>query len=207
MPLNERLLRVAVAKQAERVLIKKVRPLIELDYESKREQFMEAFNSDPVTQEIEEGPSAFSRVGPLATAGGNLFSFLGFEAGKQPVGALREYLERSIELGRTRAGVVKGSKVIFSTPVKFPTVAEVDSFVAANPETRLDWDRRPFTSVLANGVPGLPNFIFNEEKGFPTSRSGPAIQSKGKVRNGSLGRIPYMGPLLAHLKRLFGPKR
>lgn len=207
MPLNERLLRVAVAKQAERVLIKKVRPLIELDYESKKEQFIEAFNSDPVTQEIEGGPSAFSNIGPLATAGGNLFSFLGFEAGKEPVGALREYLTRSIELGRTRAGVVKGSKVVFSTPVAFPTVAEVDAFVATNSETKLDWDRRPFTSVLANGVPGLPNFIFDEEKGFASSRSGPAIQSKGKVRNGSLGPIPYIGPLLANLKRLFGPKR
>jgi len=207
MPLNERLLRIAVAKQGERVLIKKVRPFIELDYETKKEQFMEAFNADPVTQEIEGGPSAYSRVNSLAMAGGNLFSFLGFDAGQEPIEALREYFDRSIELGRTRAGQVRGTKVVFSTPVKFPTVTEVDGYVGSTSETQLEWTSRPFTSLLANGVPGLPNFLFNENKNFPSSRSGPAIQAKGQLREGSLGAIKYIGPLLGTLKRLYGPKK
>ena len=96
MPLNERLLRLAVLKQGERILVRQVRPLIELDFDTKKEQFMQEFDNHPVTREIQEGPGAMSRVTSLAMAGGNLFSFLGFKASQNPIGALRTYLDRNI---------------------------------------------------------------------------------------------------------------
>lgn len=207
MALNERLLRISVAKQGERVLVKKVRPLIELDFDTKKEQFMKEFDENPVTQEIQQGPGAYSQIPSLAEAEGNLFSFLGFEAGKNPTSALREYFERNIRLGRTRAGVIKGQKVEFKTPVAFPTVNEVDAEASRNGQTALEWTSRPFTQLLSRGIPGLPSYLFNIAKRFPTSRSGPAVQAKGALRSGSMPPVPYIGPLLGILKRLYGPKR
>lgn len=207
MPLNERLLRLAVLKQGEKVLVRQVRPLVELDFDAKKDQFMQEFEQHPVTQEIAEGPDALSRITQLAMAGGNLFSFLGFKRSQKPIDALRTFFDRNIRLGRTRAGRLQGNKVIFNTPIDLPTVAEVDEFAARNSDTRLEWTSRPFTSALSRGVAGFGQYLFNIAKGFPSSRSGPAVQVKGKLRGGSVGPIPYIGPLVANLKRLFASPR
>lgn len=207
MPLNERLLRLSVLRQGERVLVKKVRPLIELDFNTKKDMFLREFDQHPVSQEISEGPNAFSNISSLASAGGNLFSFLGFSSSQNPIAALRLYFFNSIRLGRTKAGQLKGSKVEFVTPVNFPTISEVDAEVARNKNTKLEWTSRPFTSLLAGGIPGLPRYLFNESKRFPSSRSGPAVQTKGDLRSGDTPKIAYVPELLGYLKRIISSKR
>jgi len=208
MPLNERLLRIAVANQGEKVLVAKVRPLVELDFQVKKEAFLNEFDENPVTQEIEAGPNALSNIPALAETGGNLFSFLGFESNKNPIEWLRGYFNRNIVLGRTRAGKVQGRKIIFSTPVKFPTVNEVNSDVKNSPSTKLKWTTRAFTDILAKGVPGLPSFLFRQDPPLQSSRSGTGIQIKGKI-NGrpEIPEIPYINKLLTNLKVLFTSRR
>lgn len=211
MPLNQRLLRFAITKepQVKRVLIAKVRPYIELDYDTKKDQFLEAFDKHPVTQELEEGPKAFSRIPALAEAEGNLFSLLGFFKSQRPVKALRKILKDNITLGKTKAGVVKGNKVTFVTPVKFPTIAEVDQEVAQDGKSKLDWTQRPFTDLIARGISGLPNYLFDLTRGwdYPPSRSGTAVQTHGKaLRGGSVGKIDYVNELLGVFKALFARK-
>jgi hypothetical protein len=98
-------------------------------------------------------------------------------------------------------------QVIFNTPIDLPTVTEVDEFSARDGDTRLEWTSRPFTSALSRGVAGFGQYLFNIAKGFSSSRSGPAVQVKGKLRGGSVGPISYMGPLIANLKRLFASRR
>lgn len=212
MPLNQRLLRIAVFKEPEvkRVLIREARPIIELDYETKKEQFLRAFDEHAVTQELNEGPEAFSRIPAIAEAGGNLFSLLGFFDHQRPAQALRETLDENITLGTTKAGVVKGNKVTFTTPVKFPTIDEVDRKVNKKEDAQLDWTKRPFTDLIARGISGLPNYLFDLTRGwdYPPSRSGTAIQTHGKpLRGGSVGRINYVNELLDVFKALFARKR
>ncbi len=210
MPLNQRLLRLAVANQAGTKLIREVRPFVELDFDSKKEQMMEAFEQHPVTQELEEGPTAFSRFESLRNAGGNLFSMLGFFESQSPAQAVREVLDENTVLGSTKKGVLKGKKLIFSTPVKFPTVEEVDKKVAENENGKLDWTNRPFTDLISQGISGLPNYLFDLTKdwSYPPSRSGTAIQTKGKpLRGGSVGKIPYVSDILGVFKRLLSGKR
>ena len=204
MPVNERLLRLAVAKQSERVLVKEVRPFVKLDFETKKEMFLEAFDEHPVTQELNDGPNAFSRNSKLSSTGGNLFSLLGFDADQKPAVALRTYLDANVKLGRTGAGQVVGKKIRFTTPVNFPTVEEVDAAMSENSDSSLEWTSRPFTNLLSRGISGLPRYLFDISRGWgnPPSRSGTAIQVKGKLQTGSLGPIKYVGEVLGVLKRL-----
>ncbi len=212
MPLNQRLLRTVVYKEpsVQRFVIAKARPLIELDYETKKEQFLVAFDEHPVSQELEAGPEAFSSIPALASAGGNLFSLLGFFSSQRPIKALRDILDENITLGRTKAGVVRGNKVTFTTPVKFPTIAEVNQKVASNEETQLEWTGRSFTDLIARGISGLPNYLFDLTRGwdYPPSRSGTAVQTHDKpLRGGSVGKIDYVNELLGVFKSLFARKR
>lgn len=208
MALNSRLLRIAVSKQAEPVLAREVKELMKVDFESKKEAFLEEFDAHPVTQELEEGPHAFSRVPELANQGGNLFSFLGFFRGERPAAELRDYLEKSIKIKLPRKGQLKGKKIIYTATVEFPTVQDVDQAMAK--KVPLDWVTRPFTQLISKGIPGLPNYLFRENPPFGSpepSRSGTAIQVKKKIRGGSFRGIPYIGELLGDLKRRFANSR
>lgn len=209
MPLDQRLLRIAVARQGERVLVKQVRPFIKLDFETKKEQFMTVFNEHPVTQEIEEGPKAFSRQQELANTGGNLFSLLGFYAEQHPIADLREYLVGNVVLYKTHAGQVRGDKVTFDTEVLAPSEEEINSWMANDPGTSLEWTGRSWTELLARGVSGLPSYLFDLTRDFSRvpSRSGPAIQVKGNLRSTQLGPIPYIRSVLSSLTQIITPRK
>lgn len=209
MPLDQRLLRIAVMRQAEPVLIKQVRPFIKLDFETKKEQFMAAFDADPVTQEIEAGPGAFSRQSELASAGGNLFSLLGFYKEQSPIAGLREYLRDNVVLYKTGRGKVRGDQIVFETDVLAPSEEEVNSVMASSPDAQLEWTGRSFTELLARGVSGLPRYLFDLTRDFSRvpSRSGPAIQVKGNLRGSQLGPIPYIRGVLSSLTRIVSPRK
>lgn len=208
MPLNVKILRTVVAKQAERTLVRQVRPIVKLDFEAKKEQFLEAFDQDDVTQELEGGPEAYSRIPALAGAGGNLFSLLGFYAEQKPAQDLREYLQDNTVLYKTGAGRIQGNKVVFETDVLAPTEEEVNAAMAQSPAAALEWTGRSFTDLLARGVSGLPNYLFDLTRDFSKvpSRSGPAIQSKANLRSGAVGQIPYVRRLLRALGRIITPQ-
>lgn len=209
MSLDERLLRIAVAKQAEPVLVKQVRPYVKLDFETKKKQFLQAFDEHPVSQEISDGPKAFSRIPELAAAKGNLFSLLGFYAEQHPISDLREYLVNNVVLYKTHAGQVKGDKVTFDTDVLAPTESEINEWMATDSETALEWTGRSFTELLARGVSGLPQYMFDLTRDFSRipSRSGPAIQVKNELRGTELGPVPYISDILDTLTNIISPRK
>lgn len=211
MPLNVNVLRTVVTKQAEKVLVKQVRPIAKLDFEAKKEQFLKEFDSDDVTQEIEGGPEGHSHINELNAAGGNLFALLGFYAEQKPIVELRDYLEHNIVLYKTGAGKIIGNKVVFETDVLGPTEEEVNAAMAQNPDAQVgdNWSGRAFTDMLARGVTGLPNYLFDLTRDFSRipSRSGPAIQTKGKpLRNANVPPIPYVKRLLGVLDHILSSK-
>lgn len=208
MPLNERLLRIAVANQGEKVLVSKVRPFVELDYQVKKEQFLNEFDANPINQEIAAGPNATTNVSALSNSGGNLFSFLGFKSSQSPITALRNYFQNNIVLGRTRAGTVRGRKIIFSTPVNFPTIEETNSFIKTNGDTKLQHWTRSFAQILEKGIPGLPKYLFSDDPPFKKSRSGTGIQIKGSIKGRpNMPQLPYLSEIVGKLKAFFTSNR
>lgn len=205
MPINESLLRITIMKQAEKVLVREVRPIVKLDFEAKKEKFLEAFDEDPVSQELSGGVDAFSQVPELAEVGGNLTSFLGFEPNKNPIGSLREYLNDNIVLYQTKAGRIVGNQIVFETQFVSPTETEIGQVVANDADTKLTWTDRPFTDVLDKGVPGLPQFL-PKSLPNPPSRSGGGIQTKKNVSDVDMRPNHYIKRLLGVLARIVRPQ-
>ena len=197
MPIQTRLLRIEIAKQAEPQIRRKIRSLVKLDFDTKKEAFMERFEKDLVTQELRAGPEAMSSF--ISDTEGNLFSLLGFKAGKEPADELKSFLDESIKLQPTRKGEIQGDKLVYATPVEIPTVAEVND--AMSRRVPLKWSSRGFTDLIARGISGLPFYLFSLTRKFKNSQSGTAIEIPNKLRTGSTKPIPYIGPLLGLLKR------
>lgn len=203
MPVNVRLLRLEVLKQAEPQIRDQIKDIVKLDFETKRDEFLDEFDRHPVTQEIENGPSAYSSDSEISSTGGNLFSLLGFFKEQRPITFLRQYLKRTIRLGNVRPGKSQGDHLLYETPVEMPTLGDIDNYTATDPETRLEWDGRGFTQLIRNGITGLPRYLFSLVKDFSRipSRSGPAIQVKNSpIHQGSVGPIKYVDELLANLR-------
>lgn len=209
MGLNERIFRLAVQRSVEPILARDARALMRHDFETKKEQVLKEFDQHPVTQELEGGETAFSRIPELATAGGNLFSFLGFNRGEQPAEELRDYLDDNITLTPAGRGKTVGKKIVYTGKISFPTIDEIDA--AMQTRAPLEWVTRPFTNLISKGAPGLPNYLFRENPRFGSpepSRSSTAIQTKNKaLRGGSFRGVPYVGEILGIVKRLFASQR
>jgi len=207
MPLDERRLRIVVAKQAEPYLIRQIRPIVKKSFEEKKQEFLERFEADKVTQELRGGAHASSLHTALSAVGGNLFSLLGFYQEQRPIDELRDFLESNVVLYKTSAGRVRGNKITFDTTVIAPTEDDVNSAMMTQ-DAGLEWTDRSWTELLANGISGLPSYLVDLTRDFShiPSRSGPAFQVKGDLRKAKMGKIPYIARTLGVLKTMF-PKR
>ena len=66
-------------------------------FRQSKDMLMRDFNEHPVTREIEGGVSAGNVSGTLAGYG-NLFSFIGFPSGSDPVNSVRVFLQTRVAL-------------------------------------------------------------------------------------------------------------
>ena len=71
------------------------------DFREKKADMLDVFLRHPITQEIQEGPTATNTTRTLDIANkdhGNLFSFLGFEAGSDPIGKALGVIDENTRL-------------------------------------------------------------------------------------------------------------
>lgn len=125
--------------------------------------------SHPISQEIAAGPNATTTFSALQ-GWGNLYGFLGFEQGQDPIGDILDEIESSV--GYTVKRVGKGkyvAEVYAPSEDQFDGVAELPWLGGSN-----------WVKLIARGaIPGLPNFLPNDG-----GRSGGGIQANGRVRTG-----------------------
>lgn len=203
MPFNAKIITQETFNQSDKILVKTVRPRIEKDFLNKKKRFLKDFDSHPVTKELNRGPNAKSQYINTDSSGGNLFSLIGFSADQRPTDALRDFFDKNIKIGKTTKSKIKGQSMIFSTKVNIPTISNVNSAMANNPDTELEWTNRSFTDLIARGVSGLSYYLFGPTKKLKNSRSGTAIQTRSKLRNFSTRPIKYVNELLENFVYLF----
>jgi hypothetical protein len=147
-----------------------------------------AFNAHEVTEEIEGGPGANNSSGTLIGSDGNLFTFIGFYDGDNPVSPVRQYL-------RSKGAVYKTSKFVklstkegmYNFRVNAPTMKDIEGL------TPMPWESgRSWVKGVERGISGVGNYMYKQTA---ASRSGGAIQIKGKL-GGSFKRVKYMSALL-----------
>jgi hypothetical protein len=162
---------------------KSVKSLIEDQFEKIKDKYIDEFLNHPVTQEIKGGISASNISGTLNNIT-NLYSFIGFDQGTDPIQPIEELLEKSNYriMYNSNSGE---STVIFD----IPTAAQIFAI------TPMPWAvGRSWARGIETGISGLGYYL----KKVKNSRSGLGIQSTiEQVRTGaSFKNTKYISDLI-----------
>jgi hypothetical protein len=149
-----------------------------------KKEMIREFESHPVTKEISAGVSS-SNLSNTLTGYGNLFTFIGFSSGDNPISKVRESLVSIPKIKSTKLTLNKRSYTI--------EVPDVSDF---RPVSRMPWESgRSWLESVETGISGFSYYmayIFDSEK----SRSGGGVQTENKLRASAYRPIPYMTPIL-----------
>jgi len=140
-----------------------VKAIVKEQFEERKTQLIENFDSHPVTQEISNPNSA--NISNTLGGYGNLYGFLGFEE-DDPTLPVKEILSE-----KTKVNAVSIRKEEVTLKFTVPDLEDFDSVAA------LEWDTKNWVKGIEKGISGFQNFMAKA-----AGRSGKGIQIKGKVK-------------------------
>jgi hypothetical protein len=152
---------------------------------------LKRFLTHEITQEIANGPNATNTSGTL-NGYGNLFSFMGFEEGSDPIGELAELLSNSIELSSYRL-VAGGTRVEIS--VKMPSKDDIKAM------SELPWITKSWVFAIESGLSGLGKYLYEDADFLEASRSGSGVQLAKTIRPGQFKPQRYMSEILKDVSK------
>lgn len=159
-------------------------------FEDVKKEMLKEFLSHPVTVEI-SGGAGISNISGTLGGQSNLFAFIGFNSGDQPINPILEVLERVSfkESGKSK----KGLGIEFS--VELPSPNDIFSV------TPMPWATgRSWAKGIETGISGL-GYLLNKSSG--SSRSGVAIQTRKRVRSGGFKNVSYISALIRKYEKKF----
>jgi|688.fasta_scaffold07936_4 hypothetical protein len=178
---------------ASKSVKKLMRDIVEKEVQKEKILFQNEFESHPVTQELDGGETSSNNSGTLGGYG-NLFSFLGFNAGSKPTAPVK-LLIRSIALSPSLPRK-SGSKFRFTM-----NVPSKDDFASIS---SLPWESgRSWLLDIERGVSGLGAYLYGR---FSTSRSGGGIQSKFKYSDRVFKPVKYFSQMYTKFLKRVGVK-
>ena len=181
--------KAALQRQAPKALKSKFKQVAQKEFKKIKAEMMAEFLGNPVTQEIMEGPQAPNISGTLGGVS-NLFAFIGFDAGENPIAPILALLENTT-LEYKQEVAAKNIGVSFN--VTLPTAEDIFAI------TPLPWATgRSWAQGIERGLSGL-GYLLRKNKG----RSGAAIQSRVKVRGGKFHNTPYITAFLKKYRKRF----
>jgi hypothetical protein len=163
--------------------------------EERREELVEEFDAHPVSREIEEGPDGQNITGTLGGYG-NLFSFIGFEEGDEPLNVVRAAI-RSLRLNKVGARLRKSG-----IKIKAEYVLNEKSVNSLSSQTPMPWEQgRSWLYAISRGISGFSYYMAGQ---FLNSRSGGGIQTKKKIKSRSSDsyiRVSYFSKMYSNFKK------
>jgi hypothetical protein len=187
MKINPTLIRKKIIRNINRVPVK-VRSSAERKFNQAKMDLMDEFESHPVTQEIESGPMGGNDSGTLGGYG-NLFSFIGFHQGSNPIDMLRGLLD-SYKINTMRPQIVKKNiGVDFKFRVSGPSMEDIQT------ATYLNWLGKSWVRGVERGMSGIGNYLATAGAG-ESSRSGGGIQATQRMRGSAYRPTKYVSSLL-----------
>ena len=149
--------------------------------QAEKSKLIDAFENHEVTKEITAGPKASNTSGTLGGYG-NLFSFIGFDAGSDPITPIKETLNE-IEVKNVK---LNGDK--YSASVKYPSQNEIKKVTPLPFENGKSW-----AIGIEDGISGFTQYIYTK---FLDGRSKEGIQSDKRSNSGSFKKQDYLNSLL-----------
>jgi len=152
--------------------------------EENKQIMLKEFDNHPVTQEIKAGADS-DNLSKTLGGYGNLFSFIGFAKGSDPIGALRSMLDFPVKISKKASSKTKGR---YSFSIDVPNTREIEA------ETPLPYEpSRSWVKGIERGISGIGYYIY---KKINSSRSGSGVQSQKQLRGGRFGNTSYLTKIL-----------
>ena len=181
--------RAALKRQAPKMMRRGLEREARKKVKEIKAEMVKEFLASPITQEIMAGPSAANISGTLGGVS-NLFAFIGFDQGEQPIAPILTLLE-NVTLQYDKEIKNKGLGINFRANLPLPA----DVFAV----TPLPWAAgRSWAEGIERGLSGL-GYLLRKKKG----RSGAAVQSGVKVRAGRFQNSPYISAFLRKYRKRF----
>ncbi len=168
----------------------------------KKSKLINDFENHPVSKEIKNGETASNSSGTLIGGNGNLFSFLGFFQGTDPVGEVSNYLEKNVKMMKRPEISIKGNATYYEFEIRYPDKEELKSVSPMEWETGRSW-----LFGIEKGVSGLSHYLYHKYYPPHVSNSTTAIQSKYRVikKEGvTFKRTSYISLMLSNFKKGWG---
>lgn len=160
---------------------------IDKSFNKIKDEIINEFEQHPVTIEIAGGINSPNISGTLGNVT-NLYSFIGFDAGTDPLEPIRDLLNRS-----SYRIVDSGSSTISTVIFQIPTAKDIFRV------TPMPWALgRSWAKGIESGISGLGYYI----KKIKNSRSGLGLQSKTQLRSGAVYKnTKYISQLINNFEK------
>jgi hypothetical protein len=189
-----------MAFQLDRSVKRRVAQLIKEDFDKKiersfnnikAEMIRELMNHE-ITKEISIGVGASNSSNTLGGYG-NLFTFIGFEAGTSPIDAIKREFDKTVIRFRTLTDDGPIWNIYLPAPEDIWDV------------TPMPWaEGRSWAKGIETGISGVGWYLYNQKKNYPQSRSGPAIQVKSKIASKvRFKNVKYISDILNRYEKKF----
>jgi len=189
-----------MAFQLDKSVKKQVAQLIKEDFDKKiersfnnikAEMIRELMNHE-ITKEISIGVGASNSSNTLGGYG-NLFTFIGFEAGTSPIDAIKREFDKTVIKFRTLTDDGPIWNIYLPAPEDIWDV------------TPMPWaEGRSWAKGIETGISGVGWYLYNQKKNYPQSRSGPAIQVKSKSSSKvRFKNVKYISDILNRYEKKF----
>ena len=160
-----------------------------VQFEKIKAEMIKEFLNHPVTQEIMNGPTAQNTSGTL-NGYGNLFSYIGFYDGDDPVKPILEEFQKS---------TIVFSKLIDGGAVWNVFIPDKEDIWMASP---MPWAvGRSWAKGIETSISGVGYYLYTERQKLQNSRSGTAIQTSNKVGRPRFKNVKYISDILAKYEK------
>tara|TARA_B110000305_G_C19460745_1_gene654192 strand:- start:2215 stop:2853 length:639 start_codon:yes stop_codon:yes gene_type:complete len=163
--------------------------LLKKAFQKMKKEMIVDFLNIPITKEIMSGPGSSNISGTLGGYG-DLFSFIGFDRGDDPIGPILNLLYKSnCKFGRMDAS----NK--FKISIEIPTAEQIFDITPLPWAPGISWAKR-----MEIGLSGLGTFLSKESE---HSRSGKGVQSKNQIRKGTFSNTQYISHFINNWNKKF----
>jgi hypothetical protein len=163
--------------------------LIYKKFESEKKRMINEFLNLPVTKELMAGPQSRNISGTLGGYG-NLFTFIGFEVGAEPVLPIIQLLNKT-QIVFNRLSPRGTSKI----RIEMPSAKDIFAVTPLPWATGISWAKG-----IETGMSGLGQYI-NKPSAF--SRSGSGLQTTSRLRSGKFSNMPYVSQFINKWQKEF----
>ena len=156
----------------------------------KQERLIKNFKTNSITVELKAGPNTSNTSGILGGYG-NLFSFIGFNAGSDPTDIIEKIFEQKFRFKVRRINKSGKYKITFF----IPSVEEIYGL------TPMPWaSGSSWVDGIEKGMSNVGSYLYSG-RGFGSSRAGTGLQAKNKASGVTFKNTSYVTKLLNNFKR------